>query len=333
MKIKKFLPIGLAALLSISLAGCSASSSDYAGEALMDNSMGFAETTMAAYGSPEGEYLKVEESFDGQVAELETGVEQKIIRNAEMTVQTLNLDETYRKLTDFLKNNGGSIFSEETYSNEFRIYTNATLKIPPENLDAFCEYAREVGTVTRLSIATDDITSAYYDTETRLRTTKETLEKYYEYLSQARDVEEMLMLQQQIDRITMEIESYEGQLKLWSAQVAQSTIRLEIEQVEDPSEIDIEDVEWDSLSVSNVGLLMKNGFIKCVNVLYSVFQWILIIIVTFSPIILIAGVIIFLSVRHNRKVRKNKPQTPVTPYIPPQNLKSSDENSDNKKQE
>jgi hypothetical protein len=256
--------------------------------------------TVSDYYDQSGESLPSSE----QIAESE----KMIIRNAKLTIQTLNIDDTYNKLTAKLYDLGGSIFTESSYKNDFSAEASLTFKIPPQNLDKFLAYAEECGNVTNKNVTSEDITSQYIDTEIRLENKKRNLEKYYGYLDEATRSSDVIAIQNEIDRITSDIESYQGMLNYWSRSVSESTVNIEIRQMQDPNEIEIEDVTFSTLSLENMGKIMVNGFKKCADVILTIFQWILIIIVTLLPVFIIAAVIVAIIIVRRKMLDKKYPE-------------------------
>ncbi|MDR0987168.1 MAG: DUF4349 domain-containing protein [Ruminococcus sp.] len=291
--------ISLIAITLIALTGCSSGggpSNSYDG-AVAETTMAMASDEMYAIDTGVGTDLP-------DAAESE----KMIIRNADISIQTLNLDETYSKLTAKLYELGGSIHTENTEKNDFSAYANAVFNLPPQNLDAFLAYAEECGKVTHKSISSEDITSQYIDTEIRLENKRKNLEKMYEYLDEAYNSEDVLNIQREIDQITADIESYQGQLNYWSRSVAESKVNIEIRQLQDPDEIEIEDVEFSTLSAENMGKIMSNGIKKCADVILTLLQWLIIIIVTLLPLIGVAAVVIAIVFLRRKLLDKKHPE-------------------------
>jgi hypothetical protein len=294
--------IPLVAVIVLVLAGCSASespSSGYDGAVAETGAANYAE---ALYTDEAAGYNAGAELPDAEESE------KMIIRNADLTIQTLNLDETYNKLIAKLYELGGTIHTEQTEKTDFSAYANAVLKLPPENLDAFLAYAEQCGKVTQKNITSEDITAQYIDTEIRLENKRRNLEKYYEYLDEAYNSEDVIMIQREIDQITADIESYQGQLNYWSRSVAESQVNVQIRQLQDPNEIEIEDVTFSTLSLENMGKIMSNGIKKCADVLITLFQWLLIIIVTLLPIIIIAAIVFVIIFLRRKQLDKKNPE-------------------------
>jgi hypothetical protein len=223
-------------------------------------------------------------------------------------METIDIDDTYGKMTAKLFELGGTIFTEQSQKTDFSAYSSATFKLPPENLDAFLAYVDECGKVTHKSISSEDVTAQYIDTEIRLENKRRNLEKYYEYLDNAHDAGDVIAIQQQIDQITADIESYQGMLNYWSRSVKESQVDIEIRQLQDPNEIDIDDVEFSTLSLENMGKLMSNGIKKCADVIITLFQWLLIIIVTILPLLILAALVVAIVIIRRKVLDKKNPE-------------------------
>lgn len=229
----------------------------------------------------------------------------KIIKNAGLDIEAVDVRECYDNFLAYVESKGGYEFSKELSGTYDYAHLNATLKVPPQALDDVLAYADECGKVINVRTTTDDITADYTDAEIRLDTKKKALERYYKLLEEAHNVDEIIQLQMTIDNLTMEIESYEGKLRLWNSQINESTIELYIQQADDPDKIP-EDVDWNSLSLKSMGRMMKNGFTSVINGIVSCVQWLIIILVTISPLLILAAIITVIIVVSIKKKAKKK---------------------------
>jgi uncharacterized membrane protein len=245
-------------------------------------------------------------SAGGEAAPIADQFERKIIRNAEMTVSTLDAEKSYDTITAKIAELGGYVYTSDISESDYHHEITVTYKITPEGLQTFYDWAAENEKVTGASMTADDITTQYYDSEIRLDTLRRTLEKYYQYLEEAYSVDEMILIQQQIDRITMEIEVYEGQIRVWDVLTAESTVTVRINETSDPARAELDDIRWDELSWANVGTLMSNGIMNVLYGIVALFQWLLIAIVTIFPILVIIAIFVLIIVVSSRKKRAKK---------------------------
>ena len=300
----------LALMTSCASSGASKSSADYDGNYLEDYSINrsadsvereseeISEDTVETVGQKSGEKPAKE-------------YEDKIIRTANISIESKDAEKCYETLAAFAKENGGREISvsksTSTYGNYDYININAELKIKPEKLSDFILLAEKNDKVTNSEISTNDVTQQYYDVKLRLETKKEALKSYYKLLKEASTIEEALEVQRYITDLTAEIESMEGMLKYYDSKVDLSTINLSIRQEVKLHVGAQDDFQWDSLSFSDFITLIKNGFLSVVNFLWSLLLWLIIIVIAVSPILLIAGLVIFI-IRRYRKKHPKKPK-------------------------
>lgn len=296
-----------AILVCLGSTACSASKSesDYAGAARSY------ETTEAYYDDNEAySTMDTAKSDDTSAAEFDD----KIIRTADVYMESEDAQRCYDTLLQFAKDNGGSEMnvkkSHDSYGNYEYFNIDATLKISPDKLEDFIALAEKTDKVTSSQISADDVTQEYYDIKLRLDSKKASLKNYYKLLDEAETVQDSLEIQRYITDLTAEIESMEGMLKYYDARVDLSTINLSIQQRDKlDTEID-DDFHWDSLSFRDVGRLMKKGFLGVLNFLWMLIVWVFIIVVALSPILLIAlGVFLIVRACQKKKKKINQDST------------------------
>ncbi len=253
--------------------------------------------------------------------------EDKIIRTANISIESTDSQKCYDTLSAFAKKNGGKEISvsksSDTYGSYDYINIEAELKISPDKLDEFIALAEKTDKVTNSEISTNDVTQEYYDIKIRLETKKEALKNYYKLLKEASTIEESLEVQRYITDLTAEIESMEGMLKYYDSKVDLSTIHLHISQQVKLHVGAKDEFQWDSLSFGDFLTLIKNGFLSVVNFLWSLLLWMIIIAIAISPLLLIAGIIIFIIRRyrkkHPKKPKVRKQAQPMPVYYQPVN--------------
>jgi Flagellar basal body-associated protein len=315
----------LALMTSCSSSGASKSSADYAadysdGYSFSNRDYSEEATKELSEDTAVSEGKKTEEITDSQY-------EDKIIRTANISMESTDAQKCYDTLVAFAKQNGGREISvsksNDSYGNYDYINIQAELKIAPEKLDEFIALAEKTDKVTNSQISTNDITQEYYDIKLRLETKKEALKNYYKLLKEASTIEESLEVQRYITDLTAEIESMEGMLRYYDSKVDLSTIHLDIRQQVKLHVGAEDDFQWDSLSFRDFITLIKNGFLSVVNFLWSLLLWIIIIVIAISPLLLIVGIILFVFRRYRKKhpkkpkkVKQPRPVNMVPGYMP-----------------
>ncbi|OHD12717.1 MAG: hypothetical protein A2Y34_05645 [Spirochaetes bacterium GWC1_27_15] len=100
------------------------------------------------------------------------------------------------------------------------------IKIPANTFDDFVSIVGDFGKVTSKTINVEDVTLTFYDQENRIKTKKILLDRLQTYLSQARNVEELIKLETEINNVTEQLESMEGNFKNLSYLIGYSTLTL-----------------------------------------------------------------------------------------------------------
>ncbi len=121
-------------------------------------------------------------------------------------------------------------------------------------------------------------------------------------MESAKNIEESLLVQQQINELTVRIESLKGQISLWDSLLAESTLEKEshCDDLTDPVQTRRE-ISWSTLSFDDMGYLIKTGLSWLLNAIAVVLQWLAIILVILSPLLIIAAIVLILIFRRRRR--------------------------------
>ncbi len=163
----------------------------------------------------------------------------KVIRNASLTVETLEFDRFIADITNKTNELGGYIQSNEIRARNYGYYSKTDLRsaetvvrIPADKLDEFLAAVDGAGNVTARSENVDDVTETYTDIEARLASLRTEYDTLLELLSKAESLEDIITLQDRLTSVRYEIESYEGKQRLYDNRIEFSTVNLAITEVE-----------------------------------------------------------------------------------------------------
>lgn len=227
----------------------------------------------------------------------------KIIKDANITLETKVIDNDFNKIVSWIDKNGGYEFSRDVAFNGEYKQIRVVFKVPPQKLNAFIDFLASVGKLSNSSVTSNDITDQYYDTAARLGNLKNGRDQLLAIQKKAVTIDDILKVQNELNNITGQIESLEGSIKMWDKLTGESTVNLSLFEQRDPVK-PTEEIKWDFSSPANIWKAMKNGFIWTINAVFSILVWALIAIVTLLPVIIIAAIIIFVI----KLMRKNKKQ-------------------------
>lgn len=103
-----------------------------------------------------------------------------------------------------------------------------TLRIPDARLDETLDRLGELGDVERREVSVRDVTASFTDLQIRLDNARALQARLRALLDRAETVADVLAVERELARVTVEVESLEGQMRLLQNQVAYSTVRLEV---------------------------------------------------------------------------------------------------------
>jgi hypothetical protein len=295
--------------LFISLTGCSSSSSKKADSVPMETTSG-----SAAFYNKSTATTTESRGYQDRAPQIDDGVKEtkenikKVIKNGEIAVEVKDVEDAYQKIIEIVEGVGGEEFNKSfSVSGEYK-RMELVLKIPPEQLDLFEQKLKECvgdGKIKRSNIRSQDITSEYYDYTARLESYQASRDQLRELLKKAETVEDTLRIHSELTRLQAEIDSMQGQIKMWDKLIGMATITLYIDEEANPIK-KTTTVGWRFNSPSEIWMTMKNGFISVVNWIYSMLVWILIFIVSISPILLVVGIVLYIIYYKRRKNKERQ---------------------------
>ena len=225
----------------------------------------------------------------------------KLVYTSYITLESKKFDEDVATIKELVTKNGG--YFESTSVSGNKEYGNRgagfVARIPSDKYEAFMGSVGDVGSLTYKSESVDDITSSYVDVQARLKSLNTKLERLQELESNAENVTELLEIEDRINEVQYQIESYTAQMKTFDDQVDYSTVSIDITEVATYSEVKA-DSAWNRF-VEAFGASFV-GFVETV-------QEIVIAIIYLLPYILIVAIVIVVIVvvrRRKKKAREAK---------------------------
>lgn len=104
---------------------------------------------------------------------------------------------------------------------------SVTARIPAPQLDAFLASAAKLGHVVAQQVVAEDVTEVHRDLRVRLEILTRTRERYLELLGKAANVSETVLVEKELERVTVEYESLRARLEALEGAVAQATVQLD----------------------------------------------------------------------------------------------------------
>ena len=226
---RRVLALLLTGLMCLSLAACGAKSEAAAPSA---------EAPAASAPMMEEDYYygaDMEMSMTDSVDGGETGgvvSGQKLIRTANLELETMEFETTAAALNDLVAQMGGYMENSSIQNRRsgYR-YAEYVLRIPAERYEEFLNQAGTLCHETWRSTSQEDISEMYYDTQGRLKTQQIKLERLQDLLAKAESMEDIITIESAISETEMLIDNYSGTLRHYDGKVDYATVSISLQEV------------------------------------------------------------------------------------------------------
>ena len=200
--------------------------------------------------------IKTEESYAGDSVGLPAAMQQeqqkpgkngdlsgidwdkKIIKTATLQVEVKNYSKYYSTMYEIVKSMGGYIAQENQSQSDFKTENIVTIKIPVMQFnEATTLLINGTGNekLKEKNIGSEDVTTQVVDTKSRLEAKRQVRLRYLDLLKQAKNMDEVLQVQKEINALQEEMEMAAGRMTYLNQSAAYSTINLTFYQVLNPS--------------------------------------------------------------------------------------------------
>jgi len=250
-------------------------------------------------------------SSDNAAGDIYVNDNNKIIRTANLTIQTMEFDAAVTALNRLTAEQNGYFETAEVSGGSYHDkYASRTayyvIRIPKENFVSFRDGAGGIGHVHNMSESSKDVGEVYYDTEARLATLTTKRDRLLALLEKAEYMEDIISLENALADVQYEIDMHTSALRKYDSLIGYSTFYIRLnEVVEYKEEPGVKESFGSRLSAS-----LKAGFEDFGDGLQNFAIWLarnLIGVVIFAAIVIVVVVILRRSA-HRRKARKGTDQ-------------------------
>ncbi len=300
MKQRWLLTAGLCAAM---LCGCSSGST--AATEQMYYTGGSSDGYMAAseYDAKNAEEAEVMESAADAGAGREEAAadpvlsQEKLVYTGDLTIQTLNYEESLKALRAKAAELGGIVEWENESDSNYRWYEGdssgtrsvyMTLRIPTDSFETFMNDAGGIGKVISRSRGVKNISRQYNDTSVQIEALEKQQERLLEMMDKAETIEDMIAVETRLTDVQSQLNSLKTYRQSMDTDVMYSTVTVSLQEVREYVHVNESFFEraWNSFlsGWKNFGWFLEDFFIK---VLYAL------------PYILIIGGLIFAAAKKN----------------------------------
>lgn len=317
---KKTALIILALILSLNIfAGCSASDYKSSKEDSYSPGTSFENSSSGSWteDSSDMEYKEpvsdVDESYGGGYITNTSAAynfSDKIIYTANVYMESLEFDESIsaiERLTETVKGFyeysyvKGENYTSTYYGNVSYRTAEFTIRVPSEHFASVKSDLYSIGNITSLTTYSDNVTTEYYDTQSRLTAYRTEETRLLELIEIAETLEEILIIEDRLSSVRYSIESLTTSLQSMDSRVSYSTIQIYLTEVKELTETKEEELTyWQQLG---------EGFKNTLKSIGKFFKSLFRVIVTILPVLIIIMVVtvVFIIIHKKRSKKKKNP--------------------------
>lgn len=305
---KKLISVFIVLVLILSFAGCSSGKTSYSNSYIGETAGDYYDSY---YETPSASAENSEESFSSdsstKIDENQSASGRKLIRNFELSVETLEFDSFVETVKKKVSEFGGYIENSSvngsSYNYDSERYASLVCRVPADKLDEFINTVGGLGNITYSYEDTTDVTLTYVDMEARVSSLQTEYDRLLELLAEAESIDSIVTIEARLSEVRYQLESYESQLRTYDNLVDYSTVSLSVSEVKRITQTEKETV-WQRISadfgdnIYDIWIGLQDFFVWFVaNIPYFILLGII------AAIII---VIINLALRNNKKHQAKK---------------------------
>jgi len=217
----------------------------------------------------------------------------KIIYSVFAELETMRFDDTIAGVHALMASHGAFIenssISGVNYASKhygWIDYRSAffSIRVPVARLDSMAASLDSLGNVTHISHNATNITSQFFDTQSRLNSLTIQEERLLDMLSKADDVPDLILIEERLSDVRYQVESLTTTLNTWQNQVDFSTLTLNIREVEQFTErVEIHRSYWQQIGDGFVSTIRGVG-----RFFMNLFMWIIV----SAPVLIIIAIVV-----------------------------------------
>lgn len=139
-----------------------------------------------------------------------------LIYTAQITIAVFEVNASLGQVDALARELGGFLARRDDNS--------ITIRVPANRFDDAVSRIEKIGDMLHRNVLAEDVTEEFRDLEVRLKSAHAVQERLTQLLAKAVKVEESVMIERELDRITGEIDRIEGRMKFLKDRAAYSTL-------------------------------------------------------------------------------------------------------------
>jgi hypothetical protein len=228
-------------------------------------------------------------------------LDRKIIKDAQFAIEVVSLDNTLSALSNLAVQTGGYVLQTSTnfYDSSYARTANIQFAVPVERFEETLQRVREgANKILSESSSGVDVTQEFVDTQSQIANLEATRDRVRQFLTETRNVEEALAVNQELSRIEGELGVLKGRLQYLSQRSSFSTITVEVRQPLAP--VEQVQVGW------QVGEVVEEAVASLVETLQGLATLAIWLVIVVAPFAIPVGLVVWFVVRRMRGGKPSK---------------------------
>jgi hypothetical protein len=156
-------------------------------------------------------------------------VERKITQTASMTLRVKDVGQAFQEVTRVADGAAGFVSSSSFSNQDDEQVASVTIRVPATRYQDVLSSLRGLATkVESEESQATDVTEEYTDLGSRLRNLQATEAQYLGFLERAKDISEVLLVQDRLNTVRADIETVQGRINLLDSLSDMSTITVHV---------------------------------------------------------------------------------------------------------
>ncbi|HEX7902000.1 MAG TPA: DUF4349 domain-containing protein, partial [Planctomycetota bacterium] len=158
----------------------------------------------------------------------------KIIRSGEVEFEVEGFDTTVAMIQKIAGEERGFIatVNSEKLANG-KVRGSVVVRVPPDSLDTLLLKLRALGELKSQRIGSQDVTKAFYDSESRLRAARAMEERLLKIIKDGKgEIKDLLLAEKELGEWRTRIETAEGEIRYYNSQISLSTLTITLQEKE-----------------------------------------------------------------------------------------------------
>lgn len=246
------------------------------------------------------EAIKTKEKSEGEPQ----SYDRKIIVSGSISLEVTDFDDKMKSIMDLAQRYEGYVENSNVDNNSSYYVEgkrqnaktgNISIRVPSDKFQIVLGEIKSMGEVKNENTNSVDISDAYYDTATRIENLKVQENRLRELLALAKNVDEILKIENELNRVRSEIDLMSTDIKRWDKQVSMSSLYIGLREVKDS--------QLAGVDVTTTWGRAYKGFIKAINNVVRGIESLFIFMVTALPYIAILAIVLIIVYYAVRRIR------------------------------